>query len=73
MKRHKLAAFHVRFIEIPVLECGVVSQQCNGMQYTSSNIGIQIHMPWRYTGQDSRQLKYSNKKEKTLKDNNSSL
>ena len=45
MKRHKLAAFHVRFIEIPVLEHGVVSQQYNGKQHTNPNIGIQIHMP----------------------------
>ena len=45
MKRHKLAAFHVRFIEIPVLECGVVSQQCNGMQYTSPNSGM-LHGRW---------------------------
>ena len=40
MKRHKLAAFHVRFIEIPVLGGRVVSQQCNGMQYTSPNNGM---------------------------------
>ena len=45
VKRHKLAAFHVRFIEIPVLECGVVSQQHNRKQHTSPNIGMQIHMP----------------------------
>ena len=45
MKRYKLAAFHVRFIEIPVLERRVVSQQYNGKQHTSPNIGIQIHMP----------------------------
>ena len=44
-KGHKQAAFHVRFIEIPVLECGVVSQQYNGKQHTNPNIGIQIHMP----------------------------
>ena len=43
MKGHKLAAFHVRFIEIPVLEHGVVSQQYNRMQHTSPNIGMQIH------------------------------
>ena len=35
MKGHKQAAFHVRFIEIPVLEHGVVSQQYNGMQQTN--------------------------------------
>ena len=29
MKGHKQAAFHVRFIEKPVLEHGVVSQQYN--------------------------------------------
>ena len=45
MKGHKQAAFHVRFIEKPVLEHGVVSKQYNGMQHTSPNIGIQIHMP----------------------------
>ena len=45
MKGHKQAAFHVRFIEKPVLECGVVSQQYNGRQYTNANIGIQMHMP----------------------------
>ena len=50
MKGHKLAAFHVRFIEIPVLECGVVSQQYNRMQHTSPNIGIQIHMPYQCAG-----------------------
>ena len=43
MKGHKQAAFHVRFIEIPVLEGGVVSQQYNGTQYTSPNSGMQIH------------------------------
>ena len=43
MKGHKQAVFHVRFIEIPVLEHGVVSQQYSGTQYTNPNIGIQIH------------------------------
>ena len=45
MKTHKLAAFHVRFIEIPVLESRVVSQQCNGTQYTSPNIEMQTNKP----------------------------
>ena len=43
MKGHKQAAFHVRFIEIPVLERGVVLQQYNGKQHTNQNIGMQIH------------------------------
>ena len=43
MKGHKQAAFHVRFIEKPVWEHGVVSQQYNGMQYTSPNSGLWIH------------------------------
>ena len=55
MKGHKQAAFHVRFLNKPVLECVVVSQQYNGMQHTSPNIGIQIHMPYGYTVQDKRQ------------------
>ena len=42
-KGHKLVAFHVRFIEIPVQECGMVSQQYNGRQHTNPNIGMQIH------------------------------
>ena len=42
-KGHKQAAFPVRFIEIPVLERGVVSQQYNGTQYTNPNSGMQIH------------------------------
>ena len=70
MKRHKLAAFHVRFIEIPVLEHGVVSQQGNGMQYTSPNIGKQIHKPLSQSGNQHRTNK---RMEKTLKDNNSPL
>ena len=40
MKGHKQVAFHVRFIEQPVLERGVVSQQYYGMQYTSPNSGL---------------------------------
>ena len=43
MKGHKQAAFHVRLIEIPALERGVVSQGYNGMQYTNPNSGMQIH------------------------------
>ena len=43
VKGHKQAAFHVSFIEIPVLEHRVVSQQYNGTQYTSPNSGMQIH------------------------------
>ena len=43
MKGHKQAAFHVRFIEKPVLEHRGVSQQYNGMQYTSPNSGLWIH------------------------------
>ena len=44
-EKTQTSSFHVRFIEIPVLEHRVVSQQCNGMQYTSPNIEMQIHMP----------------------------
>ena len=40
MKRHKQAAFHVRFIEKLVLEVGVVSQQSNGMQHTSPDTAL---------------------------------
>ena len=36
----KQAAFHVRFIEKPVLEHGVVLQQYNGMQHTGPNSGL---------------------------------
>ena len=63
MNGHKLAAFHVRFIEIPVLERRVKSQQYNRMQHTSPNIGIQIHMPYRCAGQDKRQEPESNKQQ----------
>ena len=42
MKGHKQAALNVWFIEKPVLEDRVVSQQYNGMWYTSPNSGLQI-------------------------------
>ena len=84
-KGHKQAAFHVRFIEKPVLERRVVSQQYNGTQHTGSNSGMWIHKTLSQSINQHHQHQSSavmiiirmriktRRRIKTLQDNSSSL